>query len=245
MSTETCTICNKKLSDKRSLRRHKQTVHKQYKENNSFVCHACGFERSGVIEMENHMREKHLSFRPRYCLYCNKLFVGDSSYVQHMNKVHGLPIWNSDAKIDTSGEIFATEKAFGGVLKIYDISVDNNDIDLLSFMRGKQNEIDNVIRLNTQTQPQKVQFCAIVELTKPVDEETPQAAVEHITIFTNSKAQRVEFPGLNNECFSEMTEQMIIALNNFSSHGSGWSINQIKKVEMRLTKTKQIRASSK
>ena len=112
-------------------------------------------------------------------------------------------------------------------------------------MRGKQNEIDNVIRLNTQTQPQKVQFCATVELTKPVDEETPQAAVEHITIFANSKAQRVEIPGLNNECFSEMTEQMIIALNNFSSHGSGWSINQIKKVAMRLTKTKQIRASSK
>ena len=57
MSTATCTICNKKLSDKRSLRRHKQTVHKQYKENNSFVCHECGYERSGVIEMKNHMSE--------------------------------------------------------------------------------------------------------------------------------------------------------------------------------------------
>ena len=50
MSTETCTICNKKLSDKRSLRRQKQTVHKQYKENNSFVCHECGYERSGLLK---------------------------------------------------------------------------------------------------------------------------------------------------------------------------------------------------
>ena len=191
------------------------------------------------------MKENHLSFRPRYCLYCNNVFVDDSSYIEHMKKFHGLPIWTAGGKVDESGEIVATEKAFDGVVKIYNISVDNNDIDFLSFMRGKQKQIQNAIRFNTQLQPQKAQFCATIELTKPLDEESPKILADHITIFANSKSQRVDFPGLSNESFFEMTEQMILALKNFSSHGSVWSIKQIKNVELRLAKTKPIQSSFK
>ena len=162
-----------------------------------------------------------------------------------MNKVHDLPVWTAGKEVDESGGIVAAEKAFDGVLKIYNISVDNNDIDLLSFMRGKQNQIQNAIRLNTQLQPQKAQFCAAIELTKPVDKESSKNSADHITIFANSKSQQVYFPGLSNESFSEMTEEMILALNDFSSHGSGWSINQIKNVESRLAKIKPIQSSSK
>ena len=94
-------------------------------------------------------------------------------------------------------------------------------------------------------QPQKAQFCATIELIKPVDKEFPKTSADHITIFANSKSQRVDFPGISNESFSEMTKQMILALNNFSSHGSGWSINEIKNVELQLAKTKTIQSSSK
>ena len=94
-------------------------------------------------------------------------------------------------------------------------------------------------------QPQKAQFCATIELTKPVDEESPKTLADHITILANSKSQRVDFPGLRNKFFYEITEQMVLALNNFSSHGNGWSINQIKNLELRLAKTKPIQSSSK
>ena len=112
-------------------------------------------------------------------------------------------------------------------------------------LRSKQNKIQNAVRFNTQFQSQKFQFCATIELTKPVDEESAKTSVDHITIFAKSKFQQVDFPGLSNECLSEMTGQMILALNNFSSHGSGWSINKIKNVELRLAKTKPIQSSSK
>ena len=89
-------------------------------------------------------------------------------------------------------------------------------------MRGKQNQIQNAIRFNTQLQPQKAQFSETIELTKPVDEESLNTSTDHTTIFAKSKSQLVDFPGLSNESSSEQTEQMILALNNFSSHGSGW-----------------------
>ena len=115
----------------------------------------------------------------------------------------------------------------------------------MSFMRGKQNEIQNAIRLKTKFQPQKVQFGATIELTKTVDEESLKTSVDQIAIFANSNSQGVGFPGLSNECFSEMTEKVMLALNNPSSHGSDWSINQITNVELRLAETKPIQSSSK
>ena len=65
----------------------------------------------------------------------------------------------------------------------------------------------------------------LIELTKPVYKESPKISADRITIFAYSKSQRADFPGLSNESFSEMTDEMMLALNNFSSHGSGWSIN--------------------
>ena len=67
--------------------------------------------------------------------------MDDSSYIEHMKTVHDLPLWTAGGKVDNSGEIVATEKAFDGFLKINKISVDNNDIDLFCFMRGMQNQI--------------------------------------------------------------------------------------------------------
>ena len=41
-----------------------------------------------------------------------------------------------------------------------------------------------------------------------------------------------------------MVEQMLLALNNFASHGSGRTLNQIVNIVIRLAKAKPIRASS-
>ena len=64
--------------------------------------------------------------------------------IGQMNKVHCLPVWTAGSKIDESWgyrNIVAAEKAFQCALKINIILVDKIDIDLLSFMRGKQNKI--------------------------------------------------------------------------------------------------------
>ena len=72
MNAETCTICQKKLVDKRSLRQQMQTVHKQYVQTNHIDCNECAFAREKVIELETHMIQQHNSKRHCYCLYCNK-----------------------------------------------------------------------------------------------------------------------------------------------------------------------------
>ena len=92
--------------------------------------------------------------------------------MEHMNKNHGLPVWNADLENNPSSGILPSEQAFGGFLKTYDIPVGEQEIDLLSFMRSKQDEIENVVQLNTQNSAQKLQFSALVQLTKPTSDET-------------------------------------------------------------------------
>ena len=65
-----------------------------------------------------------------------------------------------------------------------------------------------------------------------------------ISIHVASKMERVDFGGLADKTFHTMVEQMLLALNNFASHGSGWTLDQTVAIEFRLAEAKPIRASS-
>ena len=62
--------------------------------------------------------------------------------------------------------------------------------------------------------------------------------------FVNSKMQRVDFIGLSKPFFSGRVEQMLLALNNFASYGSGWTVDGIDNVEVRCVRIKPIAATS-
>ena len=125
----------------------------------------------------------------------------------------------------------------------YCIPKGSHEIDLLSFMPSKQQGIDNVNQLNTQAQPQKVQFGATIELIKPVESKNTSSQNERLTIYANSTLQRVDIAGLSKERFFQMTEQLLLIMNNFLRMAAVWSIHQIN-VEIRLVKVKPISASS-
>ena len=49
---------------------------------------------------------------------------------------------------------------------------------------------------------------------------------------------------MTDKSFHSMVEQMLLSLNNFASHGSGWTLDRIENIEVRLVKNKPISASS-
>ena len=161
-----------------------------------------------------------------------------------MNKNHGLPVWDADPENKQNLGVLHSEQAFGGVLKTYDIPVGELEIDLLSFMRSKRDEIENIVQLNTQNHAQKLQFSALVQLTKPSTDENTSSQPDQIKLYINSKMQRVDFTGLSKPCFAGMVEQMLLPLNNFASHGSGWTVDSIENIELRFARSKTIAASS-
>ena len=239
-------ICQKLLADKRSLRRHRKSIHKIYPQANSFECNECGFSTKSLYELTGHMTVQHDAPNPRYCLYCNKYFPRDVDYLEHMNGVHSLPAWNINSENLQDSGILPTERAFGGALKTYEIAVGANDLDLLHVMHIKRQEIENIVRLSVQQHSQKVQFSTKIQLTKPPnnDDEISSSQPDRISVYLQSKMERVDFGGLTDKSFHSMVEQMILSLNNFASHGSGWTLDRIENIGVRLVKNKPISASS-
>ena len=99
-----------------------------------------------------------------------------------MNKNHGLPVWDADPENKQNLAILHSERTFGGVLKTFDIPVEEHEIDLLSFMRSERDEIENIVQLNTQNHAQKLQFSALVQLTKPSTDENTSSQPDQIKI---------------------------------------------------------------
>ena len=102
------------------------------------------------------MKIQHETGGFRYCLYCHKCFLDTIKYTDHLNNYHGLPDTKLDLTMaDTMSGIHPKERAFNGAFKSYAIDVGAGEIDLLSVMRAKRSEFDNIVRLNTQLEPKK------------------------------------------------------------------------------------------
>lgn len=227
-----------------------KNVHKVSPTHKTYDCAECNYKTEKLTNLSSHMQYQHVGSSLRHCIYCNCCFASDVSYIDHMNSQHGLPVWGPEVE-RVEPYIQPKQRVFNGSCKIYDFSVGDNEIDLLCFLRSKKDEIDNILRWNTQSSPQKVQFCAELELVKPslarnqrFEDPSNPSEEDSTPLFVNSRMVYVDFGGLDNDAFFTMIEQMLLTLFNFGSHGSGWMLSKIRNVEMRLVKSRPIKASS-
>ena len=113
-------------------------------------------------------------------------------------------------------------------------------------MQLKCREIENIVNISGQQHSQKVQFNSVINLVKPIqtNDDLSSSQPNRISIHVASKMERVDFGGPADKTFHAMVEQMLLTLNNFASHASGWTLDQIVNIEIRLAKAKPIRALS-
>ena len=236
-----CLICGSLLSDLQSLRRHQKRKHPNHAPYNKYECAVCALTTNSIKSLQTHMDIQHKCSQPQCCFYCNKFFLDKNLFMKHMNRMHGLPMSHlTNEQTDRESYIKPTHTAFGGALKSYDIEVGDYEIDLLSLMRSKQPEIDDIIQLNTQHAQQKVMFIATIQLIKPSDQIEVNNQPDRTNFYAATRMHTVDFSGLSNDEFIGMVEQMLISLTNFASHGSGWTVDRISHLEIRFSKTKPI-----
>ena len=82
--------------------------------------------------------------------------------------------------------------------------MNDHELDLQSFMRSKQPEIDDIISLNTQHSQQKVRFIAMLQLVKVSDQDENSSQPDRTNFFAASRYHVVDFGGLSNEEFMHM-----------------------------------------
>ena len=237
-----CNFCSKKLSDKRSLKKHVRAIHPEQIQPVEYTCSECNAKHFSLPEIHQHVVNCHSGNNiHKHCLYCNIVFLDENSFVKHTEDVHGLPTWdNMDGA--RSDEFDPVESAINGNIKVFELFPQGTEkCDILDLFVSKKDQIDTIVRQYTLQSPQKVQIRAEVSLSKPSMKTDER---EKITIYLNSDMMAVFYECIPMETFLGMVEQMIQTLVSFASHGSGWSVDSINKSQLVLTRFAPIRGSS-
>ena len=143
--------------------------------------------------MAGHVTVQHGQTKPRYCLYCNKIFSRDIDYMERMNNVHGLTTYIVDADTISENGLLTVEKVFGNSMKEYEVRVGAREIDLLHAMQIKSEDIKtlSIVRISVQQSPQKMQFEAVIQLRKPIEDSEDLSEESH-KITKNNKLKKLK-----------------------------------------------------
>ena len=162
-------------------------------------CSLCPFKTKFILQLSLHFKKVHNQLIRRICCYCITAFEDTESFYNHHEEVHGLP---RPIKARESDGKKPTTRAINGSLKLYTI-LGTEDEDLFEFMMDKMAEIHRIILQNTVCNGQKVQFCATIELEKPIQDE------DGMKIFVRSNMQPVYKERLKEEEYLDMVEKML------------------------------------
>ena len=163
-----------------------------------------------------------------------------------MSKNHQVPIWTTGNEVGTSTA--PTESAFRGKLRRYELSVGEDELDLMKVIMRIKEEIDALIDERVQEGTCKFQLHVEVSVRKFSNDtnETGDGELRHekTRLYLNSKMINVFFNGIEKETYLEMIEHMVNAINTFASHGSGWIVERIEKLAVSFAALSPIRAGS-
>ena len=238
-----CQQRGKILSSKRDLRRQEQKVHKILPPPPpQTVCDECLESFESLSEAREHVELTHDMTSNSHCIYCHTKFLTAESYQKYLLKKHALPVWDG---IETNSSAAPRESAFRGKLRRHDLKVGEKEMDLLQVMMQTKEEIDALILERVKEGPNKVQFHVEMEMIKiPTVQDGDTGNFERTMLFLNTKIMTVYFEGIAGDQYLKLIEHMVNQVNSFSSHGSGWIIDRIEKLQISFAAFSPIRAGS-
>ena len=192
-----CPQCDKTFSCRQNMNRHTREIHDYIGHKSVKQCSLCPFKTKFILQMSLHFKKVHSQLIHRICSYCISAFDNSDSLYNHQEEVHGLP---RPMRAEKNSLKKPTTTAINGSLKVYTI-LGNEEEDLFEFMMDKKAEIHRIILQNTVCNAQKVQFCATIELEKPIQDE------DGMKIFVRSNMQPVYKEGLKEEEYLDMVEK--------------------------------------
>ncbi len=210
-----CNVCGKKFTLRHNRNKHRRIFHPEEAGVPVYSCQKCDFTTYSYYGLECHFRIDHLEVLHHLCHYCYIGYENADEYINHLEHHHGLPAWSTIAKPSPP-----TEEAFNGKLAIYQMTVEEHGLpDLFNAMVETKSQIKQLVRDRVRNEPQKVQFTALVELSKPAlnDKEEEKTLEVHI----NSQVEIAYIVRISDETFFEMLETMMNVLTTFSAEGSG------------------------
>ena len=237
-----CPDCRDNFQTKRLLFKHIRAVHKKEPSLWSFSCGHCEVTCTSSKNLIRHLRNIHKFNNSIQCNACPKIF-GNESYL-HAHKSREHPVVSSSTMTTTTEvnwasipQVSKTVLALNSHFKILRLDVQTESVDPLAFIWSNRANIGLLIDQEITNQGIfRVGLCLQVVLSKPCTEETISPH------FSSRLVRAVE--SIDNADLDELIDQVLRQLNVFCSGGSGWILEQLSSLDIKICHTRSLAGTS-
>lgn len=235
-----CETCGKIFLHLFKLLKHERIKHedrlfnlKYIRKSNKFQCVFCDFNVKNFNSFEKHLLSCKRHCEKFQCNICDKLFKSRSVIIKHCIKCanqFGYGSGKRRLKLNTNSRFKLSKFGFRALLQQYELFSDKEFKDINSFLNYYKEDINDLIQkaINKLTSI-KVQFCLAVSFSREV-EDTKTYSLGYFCsrnyIFNDyEKFWRI---------FSKLNEFFDEKIQDFTSRGSGYVINTIDRLDVRI-----------
>ena len=192
--------------------------------------------------MRRHGQTEHGNNGIKECVYCRMAFISEEKFREHMKNQHELPDFQSSVY---AGPL-PTQTALQGNLKVIQLPVGGNELNLLNYLSNQKSEIQTIVKDQARSGPVKVGMSVCVKMVKDletsIDEDGRQKRKE---FWTNTQMQLIySGNGLLDDEYWASVEKLLNCVTTFTLEGSGWRFESLSRFEIKFAQFAPIRPGS-
>ena len=234
-----CNDCNKRFDTKRHLYKHVRLVQKKDPIPRNFECGHCHQIFTRLNNLVRHSRSFHKFSSNFQCRVCAQVFGSQSSLKNHNDFCH-LKLGKKDvhsAPIRTPVLFFLESASVNSHFQIFRIDLAEDLVDPFAFLLDNKDHLKTFLVEKIQGQGHsRMGLCVQVQLMKTLNEQS-------VTPYFNSSLLRV-VGIIDDDDWFETIEQVICQINIFCTGWSGWVVQKLINVDLKVCKGRSLYASS-
>lgn len=227
-----CDECAKPFASKKALNQHLRQKHKKEPTLSApkYKCGHCDTEFSTTSNLLRHLRSQHASTGNFRCNSCSTIFGTQTVLDNHLKYFHSLNLGSKITERSNFGESVnasCIKSALKSSFIVYRLDLEPTDIEPFNYLVSNTNPIlsfiNNKLPSNGST---RVGLTIHVQLTKPLEGET-------VIVYFHTRMERFGHELIEDD-FNHFVDQLISQLNVFCTGGSGWVVETLLAVEIKV-----------
>ena len=227
-----CDDCQKVFTSKRTLYQHIRQKHNKAPTLHLriFVCCHCNQNLSSSFNLIRHIRNIHNSTGNFKCLSCFVVFGCADLLESHEKQIH---LQASPSAIfqravsDHNLQASCVQTSINDTFKVFRLNLEPENVEPFQFLTSSEESIISFVNEKLHFHgSNRVGITIHVKLCKPLEEE-------RVTVYFHSPMERVAHELVQGD-FINMIDAIISQLNVYCSGGSGWVIETLKTLEIRI-----------
>ena len=227
-----CGDCCKLFASKKTLYQHIRSQHKKEPVLSlpKFKCGHCGTEFISTSNLLRHLRNVHKLTGNLKCICCTSIFGNRVTLDNHMSNSHSYKSGSNITERSEFGEAARTsgfKTALNSAFTIYRLELESTVVEPFQYLVSNNKQIlsfiNNKLPINGSS---RVGLTIHVRLLKPLEGET-------VIAYFHTKMERLGHE-LQDDDFNNFVDQLISQMNVYCSGGSGWVVDTLLAVEVKV-----------